>query len=118
MGNDSRERALQTFTFVDRPLRWPRAQQCSNITGHCRSSDSADKIKSIDETGLTIKRPDGVTQKISVDEGTSFRENGKSITLADLKPGDHCLARRDHKRCVRARRAECRTAEIQNAKAE
>lgn len=53
----------------------------------------AGEVKPIDGTQLTIQRLDGVTQKISVDEDTSFRKNGESITLADLKPGDHVFGR-------------------------
>lgn len=60
----------------------------------------AGEVKSIDGTQLTIQRPDGVTQKISVDEDTSFRENGESITLADLKPGDHVFGRGELKNRV------------------
>jgi preprotein translocase subunit YajC len=60
----------------------------------------AGEIKSIDGTQLTIQRPDGVTQKISVDEDTSFRKNGESITLADLKPGDHVSGRGELKNDV------------------
>jgi hypothetical protein len=53
----------------------------------------AGEIKSINGTQLEIVRPDGVTQTISVDENTSFRKNRESITLADLKPGDHVFGR-------------------------
>jgi hypothetical protein len=60
----------------------------------------AGEIKSIEGTQLTIQRPDGVTQKISVDEDTSFRKNGESITLADLKPGDHVFGRGELKKDV------------------
>jgi hypothetical protein len=60
----------------------------------------AGEIKSIDGTQLTIQRPDGVTQKISVDEETSFRKNGESITLVDLKPGDHVFGRGELKKDV------------------
>ncbi len=60
----------------------------------------AGEVKSIDGTQLTIQRPDGVTQKISVDEDTSFRKNGESITLADLKPGDHVFGRGELKNDV------------------
>ena len=35
------------------------------------------KITAIDEVNLTIQRPDGVNQKIVVDEGTSFRKGGR-----------------------------------------
>ena len=76
------------------------------------------KVMAIDDLELTIKRQDGVTQKIAVDEGTSFKKGGRgagamlrgdgsepvalgsggpggpgsgggeSITLADVKVGD------------------------------
>jgi len=35
------------------------------------------KVMAIDDLELTIKRQDGVTQKIAVDEGTSFRKGGR-----------------------------------------
>lgn len=53
----------------------------------------AGEIKSIDGTHLTILRVDGETQTIEVDENTSFRKQGESITLADFKAGDHVLGR-------------------------
>jgi hypothetical protein len=49
----------------------------------------AGEIKSIDGTHLTIARMDGQTQTIAVDESTSFKKEGESITLADFKAGDH-----------------------------
>jgi len=53
----------------------------------------AGEIKSIDGLKLTIARMDGETQTITVDENTSFRKQGESVTLADLKPGDRVFAR-------------------------
>lgn len=53
----------------------------------------AGEIKSIDGLKLTIARPDGETQTIAVDENTSFRKQGESVTLGDLKPGDHVFGR-------------------------
>lgn len=53
----------------------------------------AGEIKSIDGLKLTIARVDGETQTIAVDENTSFRKQGESVTLADLKPGDHVFGR-------------------------
>ena len=47
------------------------------------------EIKAIDGTHLTIARVDNQTQIIAVDENTSFRKEGESITLADFKVGDH-----------------------------
>lgn len=55
------------------------------------------EVKSIDGLKLTIARPDGVTQTIAVDESTSFRKNGESVTLADLHPGDHVMGRGEAK---------------------
>ena len=72
------------------------------------------KVTAIDDVKLTVMRPDGVSQVIEVDEGTSFKRGGRgmasmmngsgpvgatgarpdvaagaeSITLADIKVGD------------------------------
>ena len=51
------------------------------------------EVKSIDGAKLTILRPDGVTQTIEADENTSFRKQRESITLADIKVGDHVFGR-------------------------
>jgi len=48
----------------------------------------AGEVKAINETKLTIARPDGQTQEIEVDENTSFKKGGESITLPDIKVGD------------------------------
>ncbi len=53
----------------------------------------AGEVKGIDETKLTILRVDGQTQVIEADESTSFKKQGESITLADIKPGDHVMGR-------------------------
>jgi len=46
------------------------------------------EVKAINETKLTIARPDGQSQDIEVDENTSFKKGNESITLPDIKPGD------------------------------
>ncbi len=51
------------------------------------------EIKAIEGAKLTILRVDGEMQVIQVDEDTSFRKQGESITLTDLKPGDHVFGR-------------------------
>ncbi len=68
------------------------------ITGRVTAID-------MDEARVTVKRPDGVSQVIQADEGTSFKRGGRrvqtaangtpstgiggeSITLADVKVGD------------------------------
>jgi len=56
----------------------------------------AGEITKINETELTIHRPDGVDQVITVDEDTSFRNRrmrDESITLADFKVGDRVMGR-------------------------
>jgi len=52
------------------------------------------EVTKIEETKLTIKRPDGVEQVIEVDDDTSFRNTKQeSVTLADVKVGDHVMGR-------------------------
>jgi hypothetical protein len=52
------------------------------------------EITKIDETKLTVKRPDGVEQVIEVDDDTSFKNSKReSVTLADVKVGDHVMGR-------------------------
>jgi Domain of unknown function (DUF5666) len=46
------------------------------------------EVKAINETKLTIVRPDGQSQDIEVDEDTSFKRGNESITLPDIKVGD------------------------------
>jgi Domain of unknown function (DUF5666) len=46
------------------------------------------EVKAINETKLTIARPDGESQDIEVDENTSFKRGTESITLPDIKTGD------------------------------
>jgi preprotein translocase subunit YajC len=48
----------------------------------------AGQVKAINETKLTITRPDNQDQEIEVDENTSFKRGQESITLADIKVGD------------------------------
>src|SRR5215467_6313983 len=48
----------------------------------------AGEVKGINETKLTIARPDNQNQDIEVDENTSFKRGRESITLADIKVGD------------------------------
>jgi len=60
----------------------------------------AGEVKAIQGTQLIILRPDGITQSITVDEGTSFRKETESITLADIKVGDHVFGRGELKNDV------------------
>ncbi|HEY6307066.1 MAG TPA: DUF5666 domain-containing protein [Candidatus Angelobacter sp.] len=48
----------------------------------------AGEVKAINETKLTIARPDGQSQDIEVDENTSFKRGNESITLPDIHVGD------------------------------
>ena len=60
----------------------------------------AGEVKAINETKLTIARPDGQTQEIEVDENTSFKKGGESITLPDIKIGDFVRGRGELKENV------------------
>jgi hypothetical protein len=57
----------------------------------------AGEVKGIEGTKLTIHRIDDQDQTIEVDENTSFRKQGESITLLDIKPGDHVFGRGEMK---------------------
>ncbi len=48
----------------------------------------AGKIVKIDETKITVDRIDHKTQVIEVDDTTSFRKDGQSVTLLDVHAGD------------------------------
>jgi Domain of unknown function (DUF5666) len=58
------------------------------------------EVKAMSGTRITILRPDGVSQNITVDENTSFRKDQESITLADIKVGDHVFGRGEVKKDV------------------
>ncbi len=59
------------------------------------------QVKNIDETKITILRPDNVEQVIEVDESTSFRNTkNESVTLADIKIGDQVGGRGELKNGV------------------
>jgi hypothetical protein len=60
----------------------------------------AGEVKAINGTSLTILRPDGETQNITVDESTSFQKDRQSITLADIKVGDQVYGRGELKNDV------------------
>ena len=60
----------------------------------------AGEVKAVSGTKLTILRPDGQSQDITVDENTSFRKDGNSVTLADIKVGDHVFGRGELKNDV------------------
>ena len=52
----------------------------------------AGQVKTINETTLTIARPNNQeTMNIEVDENTSFKKGRESITLADIKPDDFVM---------------------------
>jgi len=61
----------------------------------------AGEVKAIEDTRLTIARPDGQTQVIELDEGTSLRRGrDESITLADVKTGDRVFGQGELKNGV------------------
>ena len=53
----------------------------------------AGEVKSLDPPKITILRVDNVTQTLELNEETSIRRGRESITMADIQPGDHIIAR-------------------------
>jgi hypothetical protein len=53
----------------------------------------AGEVKSVDAPKLSVLRTDKVTQTMELNEDTSLRKGRESITMADIQPGDHVLAR-------------------------
>jgi hypothetical protein len=53
----------------------------------------AGEVKSVDAPNLSVLRTDKVTQTIELNEDTSLRKGRESITMADIRPGDHVFAR-------------------------
>jgi Cu/Ag efflux protein CusF len=52
----------------------------------------AGEIKAIDPPKMTVLRTDGVTQTLELTEETSLHRGRDSITMADVKVGDHVMA--------------------------
>jgi len=78
---------------VVNPEMIQRLQQAGGPGGAFNREDLGKKfiageVKAINETKLTIARPDGQSQDIEVDENTSFRRGQESITLPEIKVGD------------------------------
>jgi len=53
----------------------------------------AGEIKSVDAPKLTVLRTDNVTQTIELTEESSLHKGRDSITMAEIRPGDHVVAR-------------------------
>jgi hypothetical protein len=53
----------------------------------------AGEVKSIDAPKLTVLRTDNVTQTLELNEETSLHKARESVTMADLRPGDHIVIR-------------------------
>ena len=51
------------------------------------------EVTLIDPPKISVLRPDNVSQTIELNEDTSMRRGRDSITMADIQPGDHLLAR-------------------------
>ena len=49
---------------------------------------TAGEVTAIKDLNITVKRRDGVSQTLTVDENTSFKKRDDSITLADIQVGD------------------------------
>jgi Domain of unknown function (DUF5666) len=73
------------FVMVLTPEQAAQAKKMREDFGKTWTAGEVTVIKDLD---ITIKRRDGVTQTVSVDENTSFKKRNDSITLADIQVGD------------------------------
>jgi len=53
----------------------------------------AGEVKSVDPPRLAVVRTDSVNQTLELNEETSLRRGRDSITMAEIKAGDHVIAR-------------------------
>jgi hypothetical protein len=67
-----------------------RMQEMQNNMGR---TVIAGEVKEIQGTQVRVRRPDDNEQVIEIDESTSIKRGDESITLADLKAGDHIFGR-------------------------
>ena len=51
------------------------------------------EVKSVDPPKISVLRTDNVAQTIELNEDTSLRRGRDSITMTDIQPGDHLVAR-------------------------
>ncbi len=77
-----------------------RAKQMQQMRENFGKTFTVGEVKNIEETKLTILRPDGQTQVVEADENTSFKRGEESITLADIKVGDRIMAQGELKNGV------------------
>jgi hypothetical protein len=73
------------FVMVLTPEQAAQAKKMRDDFGKTWTAGEVTALKDLD---ITIKRRDGVTQTVSVDENTSFKKRDDSITLADIQVGD------------------------------
>jgi hypothetical protein len=65
----------------------------SGVPGTMGKDFVVGEVKSVDPPKLVVLRVDNVTQTLELNEETSLRRGRDSITMADIQPGDHILAR-------------------------
>jgi hypothetical protein len=73
------------FVMVLTPEQAAQAKKMREDFGKTWTAGEVTAIKDLD---ITVKRRDGVSQTVSVDENTSFKKQNDSITLADIQVGD------------------------------
>ena len=79
---DAKKKTVGAAILIDIP-----AEEVRKAREGLGKTWSAGRIVSIAGTTIQVHRLDGVEQKITVDENTSFREKRDSVTLADVRPG-------------------------------
>lgn len=77
------------LVFVLTPEQATQAKKMHDEFGKTWTAGEVTAIRDLD---IIVKRHDGVSQTISVDENTSFKKRADSITLADIQVGDRLMA--------------------------
>ncbi len=87
---DAKARTIgAVFVMVLTPEQAAQARKMRDEYG---KTWTAGEVTAIKDTDITVKRRDGTSQTISVDENTSFKKRADSITLGDIQVGDRLMA--------------------------
>jgi Domain of unknown function (DUF5666) len=85
----------EDHSWTARMIALPPKEGSANggIVGEMGKDYVVGEVKSIDAPKLTILRTDKATQTIELTEESSLRKGQESVTMADLRLGDHVFVR-------------------------
>jgi hypothetical protein len=96
-GDENSDHSITAQSLSGRSANGPEGQRGGPgggmALGEMGKDFVAGVVKSVDAPKLTVLRVDNVTQTLELNEDTSLRRGRESITMADIKAGDHLLVR-------------------------